>query len=195
MKKLTLATLIAAFALSAVVLISLFGPGIMSAQTHYSDPAELLASDLNAVATASQYYLATPPYFPNSTYKITKVLLENATLWVNATYKENADFPVPENHSCYIVNGTIRNDYSTQQIIQQSKEGQPYCSIGLDIYLFDSQGSFVSTLNQGNPFRGCSVLTMISGEESSFKVSFATPSNDVATFKIYVSYLDPMPLF
>ena len=197
MKKLPLATLVAAVALTAVVLAYLFGPGTIDAQTKGSNLSESPASEAIVVATAAQHYLTTPPYFPNSTYKTTKVFLENATVWDNSTSdSENVDLSVPENHSLYFVNGTIRNDYSTQQIIQHSKEGKPYCSIGLDIYLYDSQGDFVNTLNQGNPFRGCCVLTMINGEEANFNVAFAVPDSEVVvSFETFVSYLDPMPLF
>ncbi|MCW4010187.1 MAG: DUF3426 domain-containing protein [Candidatus Bathyarchaeota archaeon] len=195
MKKLALVSLFATVAVVVVVLIALFGTGMTKAPTQESNPPTPQASDEIAVATAEAYYLTTPPYFPDSTYKTTKVFLENATLWSNATLEENAAFSVPENNSLFVVNGTIRNDYSVSEIIELSKEGQPYCSIGLDIYLYDSQGNLVNTLNQGNPFRGCCVLTMISGEESNFKVAFASPSSEVACFEVYVSYLDPMPLF
>jgi hypothetical protein len=149
------------------------------------------------VKAPNSHYLLTSPCYPNSTYKITKMFLEEAIPYdVNDSIAEaNFGFTAPGNCSILAVNGTIRNDYSTKEIIQLSKEGSPYCSVGLDIYFYDSQGKFVSTLNQGNPFRGCTVLILISGEESNFKVAFATPTKDIAYFEIYVSYLDPMPLF
>jgi hypothetical protein len=119
------------------------------------------------------HYLLTSPQYPNSSYKITKVYLENATSWVstkNPVTINGEKFAASENSSIIVVNGTVRNDYSTEEIIKLSKEGQSNCYVGLDICLYDSQGNFISTLNRGNPFRGCIVLSLRGGEETSSRI-------------------------
>jgi hypothetical protein len=152
----------------------------------------------SGIATVSSYYLTSPPIFPNNSYKITKIFLENATLWYgysNEKLDADIEFGVPDGMSFFMVNGTIRNDYTGSEIVALAKEGVSTCTIGLDIILYDDQGNFISTLNRGNPFRGCFQVSLISGEEANFKVAFAVPEKNVAYFEIYIRYLDPIPLF
>lgn len=155
-------------------------------------------SSASAVKVVDSFYLTSPPTFPNNDYKITKIFLEKATLWYgysNAKLDADIEFDVPEGMYFFMVNGTIRNDYTASEIVASANEGVNTCTIGLDILLYDEQGNFISTLNLGNPFRGVYQVTLTSGEVVDFKVTFAVPEKNVAFFEIYIRYLDPIPLF
>jgi hypothetical protein len=153
----------------AVILVAFFASNIIGNSGGQKNGSS--SSQVDKLKVVGPYYLSTPPFLSNNSYKITKVFLENATLW----------------------NGTIRNDYATEEIIKLSKDGKSECYIGLDIYLYDNQGNVVNTLNRGNPFRGCYEVSLINAQEAGFTVDFAA-STQVASFEIYVSYLDPIPL-
>jgi len=182
-------------ALSVSVAIAFSASSVISAS-----PEEVSQSGkppASAINTVGSYYLTSPPNFPNNSYKITKIFLEKATLWYgysNEKLDAEIEFDIPEGMSFFMVNGTIRNDYSGSEIVSLAKEGVNSCTIGLDIILYDDQGNFVSTINRGNPFRGCYQVSLISGEEANFKAAFAVPEN-VAYFEIYIRYLEPLPLF
>jgi hypothetical protein len=185
----------AIIALSFSITIAFSASSVISAS-----PAEVSQSGkppASAINTVGSYYLTSPPNFPDNSYKITKIFLEKATLWYgysNEKLDADIEFDVPDGMSFFMVNGTIRNDYTGSEIVASAKEGVSSCTIGLEIILCDDWGNFISTLNRGNPFRGCYQVSLISGEESNFKAAFAVPEN-VASFEIYLRYLDPLPLF
>ena len=186
---------VAIIALSVSIAIAFSASSVNSATTN--EVSQSVNPPASAIKTVGSYYLTSPPNFPNNSYKITKIFLENATLWYgysNEKLDADIEFDVPEGMYFFMVNGTIRNDYTGSEIVALAKEGVGSCTIGLDIILYDDQGNFISTLNRGNPFRGCYQISLISGEESNFKAAFAVPEN-VASFEIYVRYLDPLPLF
>ena len=179
----------------AVVLVSIFILSTINTPTQESSPAPN-ASAPTTIAGKSNYYLTSPPSFVNNTYKITKVFLVKADAYIYAdTSPADIDFDVPQGMFLYIVNGTIRNDYSATEIIRLSSDGLNKCIIGIDIYLYDAQGGFINTLNRGNPLRGCSELTMRAQETSDFETVFVSSIENVDHFEVYVSYLDPMPLY
>ncbi len=153
---------------------------------------------ISAIQVVNSGYLSSPPNFPNNTYKETKVFLENATLWsVQSTedLPDNIDFTIPEGMSFFIVNGTIRNDYTYAEIIAANNDGISKCTIGLDIYLYDSQGTLINTLHRGNPFRGCYEVSLRSRENANFEAYFASPTDNVAYIEIFVSYLNPLTIY
>jgi hypothetical protein len=154
---------------------------------------ELALSNVNATA----HYLTAPPFYPNNSYKTTKIYLESAYLWsgISTTISAADIFTNPKGTSLFTVNGTVRNDYSTEEILKLSKEGINTCYVGLDIYLYDAQGNYVNTLSRGNTFRGYYEMNLKGGEEANFEVAFAAASPDIASFEVYVNYLDPVPLF
>ncbi len=181
--------------LSVSVTIAFSASGVNSATTN--EVSQSVNPPASAITAVGSYYLTSPPNFPNNSYKITKIFLETAALWYgysNEKLDADIEFDVPDGMSFFMVNGTIRNDYTGSEIVALAKEGVSSCTIGLEIILYDYQGNFISTLNRGNPFRGCYQISLISGEESNFKAAFAVPEN-VASFEIYVRYLDPLPLF
>ena len=63
------------------------------------------------------------------------------------------------------------------------------CVVGIDVYMYDNGGDFVGTLHHGDPFRGCYMLSMKSGETATVNMVFATPNRSIDHFEIYVSYL------
>ena len=198
LRKHTWVALLAVVAVCTIMVTAFFVHGTTSTSKEKVNPRVNTLSD--DVETISSQYLITPPFYPNNAYKTTRIflikaVLENYDFSSKSGSEDDIGFTVPDGTNLFTVNGTIRNDYNEQEILRLSQEGVSTCRIGLDIYLYDSQGNFVNTLNRGNPFRGCSELNLRSGEESRFFVAFMPADNDIVYFKIYVSYLDPIPLF
>ncbi len=178
-----------------VVLVSLFAVGTINASTQETKPIADLSVP-TVVAGDGNYYLSSPPNYVNNSYKVTRIFLKNATAYIYADTKSvDIDFTAPDSMFLYIVNGTIRNDYSTTEIIKLSDDGLSTCTIGIDIYLYDAQGNFINTLNRGNTLRGCSELTIRAHENADFETAFVSSIENVAYFEVYVSYFDPLLLF
>jgi hypothetical protein len=140
------------------------------------------------------------PYYPNNTYKVTKIFLESAYIWYgysNTTIAKKVgidDIKDLNGSTVLIMNGTIRNDYRAQELIQWSQEGDGSCYIGLDAYLYDAQGNLPNVIQRGNPFRGAYEISLRGGEEANYNMVFIT-NMTVAYYEIYVSYMRPIPQF
>jgi len=142
--------------------------------------------------TIGQYYLSRPPYFPNISDNITKIFLESATLrydYSNVSFTSDSGYDEHEGVPAVVINATIRNDYTVEEIIQFSQVGFSDCVVGIDVYMYDNEGNFVGTINQGDPFRGSYILSMKSGETVSVNMVFATPNRNISDFEIFVSYI------
>jgi hypothetical protein len=142
--------------------------------------------------TIGPHYLSRPPQFPDNSNKLTKIFLESATLrydYSNVSFTSDSGYAKHEGVPAVVINATIRNDYTVEEIIQFSHVGVSDCVIGIDVYMYDNEGNFVGTINQGDPFRGCYTLSMKSGETVSVNMVFATPNRNISYFEIYVSYL------
>ncbi len=149
------------------------------------------------ITPPTAHYLTGLPYYPNNTYKVTKIFLESAYTWYgysNTSIAKKLGIKDLDSSTVLVINGTIRNDYSAQEIIQWSQEGAPSCYIGLDAYLYDAQGNLLNVVARGNPFRGAYEISFRGGEEANYNMVFITNST-VAYFEIYVSYMRPMPQF
>jgi Rieske Fe-S protein len=182
--------------LCIVIVTAFFASALFNPESQQPDPQSSIP--ISAIQVVTSRYLSSPPNFPNNPYKETKVFLENATLWsVQSTedLPDNIDFTMPESMSFFIVNGTIKNDYTYAEIIAANNDGISKCTIGLDIYLYDSQGAFINTLHRGNPFRGCYEVSLRSRENANFETYFASPTDNVAYIEIFVSYLNPLTLY
>lgn len=176
------------------MLIAFFAMGILNPPSENTQQFDLPS---NILSGDNQYYLCSPPNYPNNSYKITKIFLENVTAYdySNTSSVAGVEFTVHDGMSLFIINGTVRNDYSPSEILKSSHEGISHCTIGLDVYLYDAQGNFLNTLNRGNTFRGSCELLLRGSEKTDFEAIFVTPVENVAYFEIYVSFLDPLPLF
>ena len=168
------------------------------ANSSIASPENSIETDNSSskIFTLNEGYLEGPPYFPDNEYKVTKIFLENATLYDFTTASSKIDFnsELPEDYYLFFANGSIINEYSSEEITKSSKEGNSYCLIGLDIYLYDAEGNEINTIHSGNPFRGCYQSSLRSGERGIFKVAFIT-SVPAEKFEIYINYLDPLPQF
>jgi hypothetical protein len=188
---------VVAIAIAAILLTASWAANAPTDQESNQSP-DFQASGILAV---SPHYLSGLPYYPNNTYKITKIFLESATPWIgyaNSTIAVKVGVKVPDGSSVLIINGTIRNDYTSQEIIQWSQEGVSDCYIGLDAYLYNKQGNLISVIERGNPLRGSFEVSLRGGEAASYNMVFITNSdvaNNVAYYEIYVSYLRPIPQF
>ena len=184
---------VVAIAIAAILLTASWAVNTPSEQEGNPSP-DFPASGIVAV---SPHYLSGLPYYPNNTYKLTKIFLESATPWYgypNSTIASKVGIKVPNGASVLIINGTIRNDYTAQEILQWSQEGVGDCYIGLDAYLYNKQGNLISVIERGNPFRGCYEVSLKGGQTASYNMVFIT-NTEVAYFEIYVSYLRPIPQF
>ena len=142
--------------------------------------------------TVGPHYLSKPPYFPDNSNKITKIFLESAALsydYSNVSFTSDSGYDSYEGVPAVVINATIRNDYTVEEIIQFSQVGFSDCVVGIDVYMYDDQGDFVGTIQRGDPFRGYYTLSLKSGETVSVNMVFATPNRDIDYFEIYVSYL------
>jgi hypothetical protein len=148
-------------------------------------------SDLPTM-TIGPHYLSRPPQFPDNGDKLTKIFLESATLrydYSNVSFTSDSGYDEHEGVPAVVINATVRNDYTVEEIIQFSQVGVSDCVVGIDAYMYDNEGNFVGTLNQGDPFRGYCTLSMRSGETDSVNMVFATPNRNISYFEIYVSYI------
>ncbi|MCX8150658.1 MAG: hypothetical protein N3D85_04065 [Candidatus Bathyarchaeota archaeon] len=136
------------------------------------------------------------PCYSNGSYRITKIVLQKATLWFDSKSDSaiSENFQVDQNAFLFMINGTIRNNYTPEEIITSSLQGVNYCTVGLDVRLYDTQGTFVNTLTRGTPLHGFE-LKLKSGEETYFEVPFVTSTRDVAYFEICIIYLEPLRLY
>ena len=142
--------------------------------------------------TLGPHYLSRLPQFPDNSNKVTKIFLESATLrydYSNVSFTSDSGYESYEGVPAVVINATIRNDYTVEEIIQFSQVGFSDCVVGIDVYMYDNQGDFVGTIQRGDPFRGYCTLSMKSGEIVSVNMVFATPNRDIDHFEIYVSYL------
>ncbi len=153
---------------------------------------------VSGIRPVSAHYLSRPPYYPNNTEKETRIYLKDATVWNGSSDSEIAKdvgYKVPEGTSIFIINGTIQNDYSTEQIIKSSQGRLDTCFLGLDLYVYDSQGNLLPLFERGNPLRGTYEIGLKGGENAYFNMIFDTPSTSktFAYFEIYVEFIDPIP--
>ncbi len=82
-------------------------------------------SDFSAsdTMTIGPHYLSRPPYFPNNSYKITKIFLESATLtydYSNVSFTSDSGYEAYMGVPAIVINATVRNDYTVEEIIQFS---------------------------------------------------------------------------
>ena len=151
--------------------------------------SDISASDTKAIGP---HYLSRPPYFPNNSNKISKIFLELATLtydYSNISFTSDSGYEAFMGVNATVINATVRNDYTLEEIIQFRQEGISDCLVGIDVYMYDEEGDIVGTIHRGNPFRGCYELSLKSGETVSINMVFATQNRNINYFEIYVSYL------
>lgn len=171
------------------ILFVLYANNSLSSSQGINALYDFSASD---TPTISPHYLSRPPYFPNNSYKLTKIFLESATLkydYSNVSFTTESGYDDYMGVHAVVITATVRNDYKVEEIIQSSQEGISDCLVGIDVYLYDEEGDVVGTLHRGNPFRGCYELSLKSGEIVSIDMVFATPNRNINYFEIYVSWL------
>jgi hypothetical protein len=173
-----------------VVCVSIISVLYVNNSTSSSQGIKAL-SDFPTMTTGS-YYLSGPSQFLDSNTDLTKIFLESATLrydYSNVSFTSDSGYDEYEGVPAVVINATIRNDYTVEEIIQFSQVGFSDCVVGIDAYMYTNEGNFVGTINQGDPFRGSYMLSMKSGETVSFNMVFATSNRDISNFEIFVSYI------
>ena len=101
---------------------------------------------------------------------------------------------VHEGDPCFIVNVTVRNDYTTDPVL--TFEGAPFGynnHVKLRAYLYNQEGR-VDTIDVTYPinsFHGGHVFVVEPEETRSVELCLATDCKDIELYEIYVAYLGP----
>jgi len=184
-------SLIAIIIVGSSILFFLYADKNLSTSQGFDALYDFSASD---TMTIGPHYL---PRLPYNNYNITKIFLESATLthdYSNISFTSDSGYEAFMGVPAIVINATVRNDYTVEEIIQFSQEGISDCLFGIDVYMYDEYGDIVPTLQRGNPFRGSYELGLKSGETVSVNMVFATNKKNISYFEIYVSYLPNVPL-
>jgi hypothetical protein len=193
---------LALLAVAVVTLGAIMVTASLAANAPTTSPSPTASTSVDTpvpdVRAPSPHYLSRPPYFLNTTEKETRIYLKNATMWYgtpDSAIAKNVGYKVPDGTSVFIINGTIQNDYTTEQIIESSQGRLDTCFIGLDLYVYYSQGNSLPLFERGNPLRGTYEIGLKGGENAYFNMIFDTPSTSktFAYFEIYVAFIDPIP--
>jgi len=102
---------------------------------------------------------------------------------------------VNEGDPCFIVNVTIRNDYTDPIIEDSPLNGTFYEYVSLTTYLYDEQGRVdaVDVTYPINRIWGGHFFSVKPGETHSLEVYLATESKNIEQYEIYVNYVEPLP--
>jgi len=182
-------SLIAVTVVGVSILLALYVNNSLLSSQGTNALSDSLESD---TITIGPHYLSRPPHFPDSSDKLTKIFLDSATLrydYSNVSFTSDSGYEAYRGVPAVVVNATIRNDYAVEEIIQFSQQGISDCAVGIDVYMYDSEGNVVGTLHRGDPVQGCYTFSLKSGETASVDLVFATPNRNIDCFEIYVSYL------
>jgi hypothetical protein len=102
---------------------------------------------------------------------------------------------VQEGDCCFIVNVTIRNDYTTDPIWTDadSPSGLYNNHVKLTAYLYNQQGKVdaVDVTYPINSYHGGHVFRVEPEKTQSVELYLATDSKDIERYEIYVTYIGP----
>ena len=103
---------------------------------------------------------------------------------------------VHEGDPCFIVNVTVRNDYTTDPIWtdEDSPPDMYNNHVKLTAHLYDQQGRVdaVDVTYPINSFHGGHVFKVEPKETHSVELYLATDNKDVERYEIYVTYIGPL---
>jgi hypothetical protein len=98
---------------------------------------------------------------------------------------------------CFIVNVTVRNDYTTDSLWtdEDSPSGLYNNHVKLTAYLYDQQGRVdtVDVTYPINSLHGGHVFVVEPEEAQSVELYLATESKDIERYEIYVAYIGSLP--
>ena len=104
---------------------------------------------------------------------------------------------VHEGDPCFIVNVTVRNDYTTDTLWtdEDSPSNLYNRYVKLTAYLYNKQGGVDAddVTYPINSLHGGHVFAVEPGETDSVKLYLATDRKDIKRYEIYVAYIGPLP--
>jgi hypothetical protein len=102
---------------------------------------------------------------------------------------------VHEGDPCFIVDVTVRNDYTDPIITDDPLNGTFYEYVSLTTYLYDEQGRVdaVDVTYPINRIWGGHWFSIEPGETHSLELHLATESKAIERYEIYVNYVEPFP--
>ena len=113
----------------------------------------------------------------------------------NWSYRAVGGVEAHEKDSCFIVNVTVRNDYTTDPIwAHEDAPPSLYNNhVKLTAYLYNQQGRVdaVDVTYPINSLHGGHVFVVEPGETHSVDLYLATDCKDIERYEIYVTYIGP----
>jgi len=107
----------------------------------------------------------------------------------------DSNWDVHEGDPCFIVNVTVRNDYTTDPLwTDEGSHSSLYNNhVKLTAYLYNQQGKVdaVDVTYPINSLHGGHVFRVESEETQSVELYLATDCKDVERYEIYVTYIGP----
>ena len=104
---------------------------------------------------------------------------------------------VHEGDPCFIVNVTVRNDYTKDPLStdEDSPPGMYNKYVKLTAYIYNQQGrvNAVDVTYPINSLHGGHVFTVEPEETQSVELYLATDTKNIERYEIYVEYIGPMP--
>ena len=114
--------------------------------------------------------------------------------WSYTGYGYGAE--INEGDPCFIVNVTVRNDYTADPVwTDDASLGWYNNHVKLTAYIYNKQGRVgaVDVTYPINSFHGGHVFTVEPEETQLVELYLATDSKDIERYEIYVEYIGPMP--
>ena len=203
--------------IAAAVLLVIVALTLLAAAVFNSKPASIPTATPSAMPTGTPTPTSPPitplepgylPYlYPNG--NASSVYLLSATYSYGTypfpTVNETGIAPVKTGTPCFIINVTVRNDYTVQNPppgadIEANVTGTPISaqlSVGLTAQIFGPQGQ-ITAMDITPPYppigySGANIYGLASGENDTATIYLATNSTNVSHFALVVEYISAMP--
>ena len=178
---------------AAVIIISSILGGSYYAASHILSST----ADISQIKGPIPGYLTYYPSFKGE--KETLIFLvsaDNPRYGVyNWTDWEWRSVEVHKGDPCFIVNITVRNDYTDPILIDSPLNGTYYEYVWLTAYIYNQQGRVNATdvTYPINTRYGGHVFRVKPGETHTIEMYLATDKQDIERYEIYVRYVEPLP--
>jgi len=156
--------------------------------------ASSLAADVSHVEGPSSGYLTD---LSGNKTKIFLVSTDNPRYgFCNWSYSAVGGIEVQTGDPCFIVNVTVRNDYTTDPVwtYEDCPPGLYNNHVKLTAYLYNQQGRVdaVDVTYPINSLHGGHVFVVEPEETRSVELYLATDCKDIERYEIYVTYIGPL---
>lgn len=200
-------TLIAVVVILALLLFTIIVFAIIAWQLR---PVSTLPSEI--VSSPAPQYLQ----YPSGSGNISRIFLVSATStfgkypFASAVSPAAGSTPViKEGDTCLIINATIRNDYTLEDL-PPNQMGTTYYANGTSVntetahayvfltaQIYDKQGTVINAVDVTPPYDSAGLsgayVSLQSGENASLTMYFATSRQDISYFEVIVRYVGSFP--